>query len=555
MVFEGRMPFTCETKSAVLQKPRGGFTFPDGMDTILPFTLNGAPMRNRPEHLKETSEFKRKPGAYSNFAMKDLYFDKRNYYLVNLENEHILGPDTNTTLRHEGITFSLQFIALHRNLWEDSENPQVSLFFTGPNMEMFHLCIPIQYTQNAKTENLFLRAWLKGLKEGENLPPDFTLNSLLHLQQEAKGVRFAKLQYCLSYNKDRSTKPYIFCLSREALPLSQKGLPTWLLDDLNFTKPSPVPSPEDATIKKYRRKTFDSILNFMLRGTFRKYITDIEDPYLVSDEIYFDSSKEQDAIGAIYYEVKLPLSNLQEGFADSCPKKDIKCYPFDIGTQVTKDGKIQIDPNTNAPIYDTKQTQETPWYTPLKSMFGYAFTQSESDDAKLQKFGVQSKIIQAGFIILFALVGGIILFGIIKVIWGSSTKQQIQEAYEKGLKAATGAVTAVALLGKDKKPITSEGPIAQVASTDDDIFTGVNPMREPTTSKTTTTTLPNKATETLSFFKSEKAKSPISRKGKVSPINTTKIVTKNTTPVAVVPPPPIPSNRSLTNPVVLTTKV
>jgi hypothetical protein len=171
------MPLRCESKAALLQPPEGGLQFNDpGALTTTPFTLSGAPMNNRPEGVKGLSEFRRKPNATTNFALSELYFDRRNYYEIYLDTENILEGNSNTTLRYEGLTFQLLFGALHRGIW-DSSRPEVSLFFTRSANHFFHICIPVEYTNTTENQNPFLAAWLTNA----SVPSGFTLNDIFLL--------------------------------------------------------------------------------------------------------------------------------------------------------------------------------------------------------------------------------------------------------------------------------------------------------------------------------------------------------------------------------------
>ena len=356
------MTIECITKDSLLQRPRPDIEFPEsGAISSSPFTLNGNPFTNRPESLTNASMYVRKAKASTlkevNNNMKS-YFAADNYDLMPVATEHIIGPDPQTTLRYENVNFMLRFIALHSSLWQpqggqQAQQPdrqqaqqqqqqgplQVSLFFTSADSTMFHICIPIEFTQTPTDENAFLKYWL--YPNPGNPPTGLTINSLFNFGKKATAS-FATLNYCLQYNGTANLNPYILCLFKNSLKLHSSSLPSWLQKDPTFTG-----APD-----KNRPKTFDAILNFLFRGTINKYVYGSVDPYECSAEQHFDGTRTQGSIKPTYYAVpvkKLVGTVIQEGF-ETTTLTNVKCYPIDLATQIDDDGNVMIDTATNKPI-------------------------------------------------------------------------------------------------------------------------------------------------------------------------------------------------------------
>lgn len=355
----------CITKDAVLQKPQEGLTYPASGQLTPPFTLKGTPLTNRPQPLTGLTEYRRKQGATTDTQNQQAYFALDQYYTINLASEHILGPDQNTTLRFDNRNYTLRFACLHKALWvtkvqaprgqlvRPSTPAQVSLVFTTSDNQFFHMCIPIQYSNTSEDENIFLKYWLY-VNPGTNLPSGFTLNEVLNFRTE--DVRFATLQYCLTYNVNRVTAPYTVCMFQTPLKINLGLCPSWLRNDPNFERPDDIPT-ENQSFKTYRRKTFDEIFNYVLRGQVSKFIYNRSDPYLVSDEAHFDDDRTQNAILPAYFKVKSQelsgklfnqaFNQKREGVRGL---QNVKCYPIDLATQIDDEGNIFVDQSTNKPI-------------------------------------------------------------------------------------------------------------------------------------------------------------------------------------------------------------
>jgi hypothetical protein len=92
----------------------------------------------------------------------------------------------------------------------------------------------------------------------------------------------------------------------------------------------------------------------MLRGKIQNYSAGFADPPLLSQEKYFIDGTEN-TLKTIYYNVKiqdLTGKLFKQPFASRPGKslQNIKCYPIDLASQVTKDGSIYVDEETQKPI-------------------------------------------------------------------------------------------------------------------------------------------------------------------------------------------------------------
>jgi hypothetical protein len=417
----------CITKDAVLQKPQEGLTYPASGQLTSPFTLKGSPLTNRPQPLTGLTEYRRKQGASTDTRNQQAYFALDQYYTINLATEHILGPDQNTTLRFDNRNYTLRFAAIHKALWvpkvqavrgdmiRPSTPPQVSLVFNTSDNQFFHICIPIQYTNSAQDENIFLKYWLY-TNPGTNLPSGFTLNEILNFRSD--DVRFATLHYCLNYNTNRVTAPYTVCIFQTPLKLNLGELSPWLRNDPNFERPDDIPT-ETQSFKSYRRKTFDEIFNYVLRGQVSKFIYDKVDPYLVSDEAHFDDDRTQNAILPAYFKVKSQelsgklfnqsFSQAREGVRGL---KNVKCYPIDLATQIDDEGNIFVDQSTNKPIdLNTVNANKLQEFDPDLALQANS---KQKQNESWTRFMIAFSII---FLILLALVILLIVF----VFKGTST--------------------------------------------------------------------------------------------------------------------------------------
>jgi hypothetical protein len=331
---------------------------------------------------------------------------------VNDATPNIIGPDTSTSLRYEGNTYTQKFIAVHRPIWNASKtDAQVSIFFTDPRGNMFHICIPIVFTEVA--ENVFLKLWLHD--EELKVPGGTTINDLLNFPQEK--VTFATIQYCLQYNGTRSLNPYTLCYFQTPLSLNANNVGTWLtklLTDYEIPK-------ETETGKKYMRNTFDEIFNLMMLGTVKFYNTNLVEAKLVSNEDHIDStSKTQSAVKAVFYKVR--TSDLSGKKSTMQPAKgvkgisNVKCYPIDLANQIDEQGNIFIDENTNKPI-DLKGAIE-----PEGGDFSAsAYAGAEAERARVAAAANANQVTYIVILsVLFIILFGLLIAFVIWVLPGSS---------------------------------------------------------------------------------------------------------------------------------------
>jgi len=342
-MFQNRIEMPeCITTDFILQPPQEGLLYPTFGQQTTPFTLHGSP--TPPKAVKGLTEHRRKATATKSTNVKEAYFAEDNYFTINLLSENIITSDGLTTLRFDNLTYTLKFTALHAPIW-DGDAIQVSMLFTGPDGRMFHICIPVIYGTN---ENLYLKYWLSGKKD-----KSFTANELLNFR--TNDVRFAMLDYCIAYNRAISTikHPYIFCIFKTPLIISQPSTPQWLMLDPLLKNPQKIP---EKPFDTYRRKTFDEIFNYFMFGVIRVPVATVpstSDPYLIGTEEHFDSTRTQAVTQAAYFKMDskklsgIAYSKVVEGFESTLT--NIKCYPIDLLTQVDKDGNIHVD-DTNKPI-------------------------------------------------------------------------------------------------------------------------------------------------------------------------------------------------------------
>jgi len=395
-----RMGISCVSQDSILKKPEL-FDFAITQPTS-PFTLSGAPLSNRPESLKNVSEFKRKSTALTN-PSAPAYLSDSNYYIVNDDTSNIIGPDTSTSLRYEGNTYTQKFIAIHRSIWLGSTDTssgtdaQVSIFFTDSRGNMFHICIPIVFTE--VSENLFLKVWLHDAEL--KVPGGTTINDLLNFPQEK--VSFATIQYCLQYNGNRSLNPYTLCYFKTPLALNANSVAPWLTKLLTTYD---IPK-ETETAKKYMRNTFDEIFNLMMLGTVNTYNTTLLESKLVSNEQHIESSSNtQSAVKAVFYNVRTSdLSGKRSAIQTKGVKgmSNVKCYPIDLANQIDEQGNIFIDENTNKPIDLKSATQ------PESETIDFDGASRAAHDAKVAAAQTANSIT---YILILSIIG-ILIFGLL----------------------------------------------------------------------------------------------------------------------------------------------
>ena len=337
----------CVSEDAVLRPP-ATLNFSLAPQPSSPFVLNGAPMTNRPASLPNSGEYRRTAEALKN-PKTPKYYNADNYYTVNLNTKNIIGPDSfgNTTMRYDGETYTLNYMAIHAPLWSYS-SPQLSLVLTTPEFKILHLCIPVNLTNSDDQANPFLRYWLY---DETPLPLGFTVSEILNFSQPT--VSFATLQYCLKYNNSEDVTPYVFCLFKDGLNINASRAPAWIT-----TLSTPDKTPVEGSTDSYMRKTSDAIFNLMMHGQFRYFMRDVKDPRLISVEQHFSDDRKQDVIKPVIYTVKRNLlftKKTTEGFSNptsgnQLDLQNVKCYPINLNTQIDDNGNVVIDQTTNKPV-------------------------------------------------------------------------------------------------------------------------------------------------------------------------------------------------------------
>ena len=339
----------CVSEDAVLRPPVT-LNFSLAPQPTSPFVLNGAPMTNRPASLPNSGEYRRGAEALKN-PNTPKYYNTDNYYTVNLNTKNIIGPDSfgNTTMRYDGETYTLNYMAIHAPIWPSLDSqPQLSLVLTTPDFKILHLCIPINVTNSDDGVNPFLRYWLY---DETPLPLGFTVNEILNFSQPT--VSFATLQYCLKYNNSEDTAPYVFCVFKDGLTIDARKAPTWM-----SKLSTPDKLPVEGSTDSYMRKTSDAIFNLMMHGQFRYFMRDVKDTRLISVEQHFSDDRTQDVIKPVIYTVNRNLlftKKTKEGFTN--PSSDgqialqnVKCYPINLNTQIDDNGNVVIDQTTKKPV-------------------------------------------------------------------------------------------------------------------------------------------------------------------------------------------------------------
>ena len=335
----------CVSEDAVLRPPVT-LNFSLAPQPSSPFVLNGAPMTNRPASLPNSGEYRRGAEALKN-PKTPKYYNADNYYTVNLNTKNIIGPESfgNTTMRYDGETYTLNYMAIHAPIWKSLDSqPQLSLILTTPEFKILHLCIPINLTDSDDQANPFLRYWLH---DESPLPSGFTVNEILNFSQPT--VSFATLHYCLKYNNSEEVTPYLFCLFKDGLNINASKAPAWIT---KLSTPDKLPA--EGSTDSYMRKTSDDIFNLMMHGQFRYFMRDVKDPRLVSVEQHFSDDRTQDVIKPVIYTVKrefLFKKKTSEGFSgNQINLQNVKCYPINLNTQIDNTGNVVIDQTTKKPV-------------------------------------------------------------------------------------------------------------------------------------------------------------------------------------------------------------
>jgi len=312
------MGLQCVSEDSILLPPTK-FDYSTASPTC-PFVLNGAPMSNRPTGIPNSGEYRLKSGDYETIA---------------LNTDNIIGPESfgNTTLRYEGQTYALKYIAIHKSIW--STGQEVSMVFTTPEFSILHICIPIELTKSEVDTNPFLSHWLYD----DSMKPGFTVNELLNFSQTK--VSFASLQYCLRYNNKADVTPYTFFMFKTPLKVNESKC-EWI----TFKEASKNPM----------KTTADEIFNLMMHGHVKYFLREKTDDLLISVESHFSGERTQNQIKPIMYSVKREALfkkkvkvDTTEGFAN-IPLQNVKCYPINLNSQIDDNGNVIIDQETKKPI-------------------------------------------------------------------------------------------------------------------------------------------------------------------------------------------------------------
>lgn len=345
------MGLTCGAdlpQTQMLQPPKDLFIKNDGISSIIPFTLQGGPFTTT-RVVDNTSEDRlNKPISELNGReLRDT-----DYTSVDIPTDNIRTGSSDTTLRYDGDSYTLDFMAIHRGIWftNGDSRPsfalphQVSLVFTTSSGSFFQLVIPIEVGGTAEEENKFLRAWLNPTQF--NASGDLTVNDLLRVSEDP--APFAVIPYCLQFNggeRKREVIPYTICIFNTSIKIQSSTAPAW------FSKP-----------ESDRKIRFGPILHLMKPTTFRSTITHINTQGIsvteiskeISGEQRFSTDPQTSFVPRLYSGKVSDLAGRKkqtEGFANPTRGlQNVKCYPIDLATQVDDQGNIFVDQVTNKPL-------------------------------------------------------------------------------------------------------------------------------------------------------------------------------------------------------------
>jgi hypothetical protein len=271
-----------------------------------------------------------------------------NYVTVPFSTENILaGPQyiSSTTLLHNGVQFTLSFIAIHSNVW--GSGIQVSMVFTN-GLEVFHIAIPIQFdsTFSTNVENTFLKWWLYQNPEGQK-PSSFSVNDLLVFNGVKTNATFDFYNFCVSYNTTvQPIHSYYFCNFTTPLYINSGQLPQWLANDLGMRN---VDSNGISTDEPRRLKSFNAIFNAMFHGTV--FFNGVSDVNLMSSRAFFTSPGNPTGVKPSRFSVNVSILAYKAPTKQSERQlQNIKCYPIDLVSQVDDNGNIYIDESTKKPL-------------------------------------------------------------------------------------------------------------------------------------------------------------------------------------------------------------
>lgn len=385
------MPLTCVSEDAQLTKTSDVET---NTQIKMPFVLNGAPMRTRPQSLRNLSTYRIKnSSSFKRFEQ----LNNSDYVLDNLLSENIIGADSNTTLRYESQTYTQKFIAIHSGIWGES-GTAVSIFFTASNDDMFHIYIPLTITGSASSEeNKFLKAWTNS---SYTLPNPFSVNRLLEFSDD--NIRFRISNFCLKFNNAKKTNHYTLCKFNNPHILNYEPANSWIgSPGFGLVMTS---TPTGDSVSSYRRTTFNAVLNFMLNGTI---VNQMNRNLISTVEHIATSAASPSAIKPIFYRVsKDQLFTTSKSCATGVKGlQNIKCYPLDLASQVDDNGNIFID-------QDKKPIQ-------VKNIGKYDTAAGELSGISAEQLALQQKenTDSITFWIVFGVIFGILIIIVCVVVY------------------------------------------------------------------------------------------------------------------------------------------
>ena len=407
------MPLTCVSQNPNINKPSIWTDTPSRAQPKANFILNGAPISNKPQSLRNLDErvlkVKTPPTPLESRIADD-------YWWANLASENIIGSDTKTTLRYEQQTYTQKFIAIHTGIWGET-GLYVSLFLMSDNNDMFHIYIPVNITTTPQDENIFLKSWLNP-SNTVPLPSGFTTNDLLNFRGVASQmVDFTIINDCLSYssNNNKVVNHYTLCKFKTSLNLNngpnQNLIGAWITPARMSVAEIPV---ETTPTVPYRRKTFNQILNFMLNGI----IVNTRDSNTVDNTSTYitESSTPTSGITPTYYSVsftdmKLAINTNGAGAGAGAGAgsginklQNVKCYPIDLVNQIDDQGNIFIDQNTNKPI-------------DITSVNASQFNSIDPSLGEAAALAAQQNQNWTRFMIVFCVIFGLIAVGIMVILY------------------------------------------------------------------------------------------------------------------------------------------
>jgi hypothetical protein len=432
------MPLTCvSTTTTNINKPSSWTDTPTSAQIQAKpvFILNGAPISNKPQSLRNLGERVLKSNS-ANKPPSERRSD--DYWWANLASENIIGSDTKTTLRYENQTYTQKFIAIHTGIWGEP-GLYVTLFLMAANNDMFHICIPVSLTTTPQDENVFLKSWLNN-SNTDPFPSGFTTNDLLNFRGVASPspmVDFTIINDCLSYNNKSNLIHYTLCKFKTRLNLNngpnQNLVGAWINPSRMSVAELPV---ESTPAVPYRRKTFNQIFNFMLNGI----IVNALDRNMVDNTSKYitESPTPTSGVTPIFYSVSLAdmksgASSSASGASGSITRlQNVKCYPIDLVQQVDDQGNIFIDQATNKPIDIT---------TVNASQFGLADPSLGAAGAAGEAAALAARQNQnwQRFMIVFCVIFGLIAVGICVLLYYNLFKGRTYLENPTGAASGAGA--------------------------------------------------------------------------------------------------------------------